>query len=700
MKKVLIVFSVLIVLASCSEIADKTRFKDLSQNPKLKFEEPTRQIHLDFHTSEHIDSIGHLFDKKQFQEALKVGKVNAINVFAKGHHSWSYYPTKIGTPHPKLEFDLLEAQIEACRGIGVEVFAYFTVGWSANDVLNHPEWAVVRKDGSNAYRDMKRNLGPNESFNGWEYLEPSGPYADLIYAQTEELIKNYDLDGIWYDIHSPEFLNFNAWSLQDYEQRGIDVEDSLAVQRRTNEKYNEFFRRTSEIIKENKPDATIYYNGTTRAYNSRNIEDYKYNFFKYNTKHDLEDLPTAWGGYDIFPWRSKYFSNTGKDIVAMSGKFHKAWGEFGGFKHKDALLYEAASMVAFGASCNIGDQLHPSGEMDRATYKNIGYAYDYVEKIEDYGVGAEHVARTGLYIGEDLPAIEGTVGMLLEKQINFDVVNTLKDWSDVETLIITSGGVLEQDVQKVQDFVKNGGKVVAMADGIWHNNKPIVDIGADFLGPAVYDIDYTVVKEPVSQGLVTSPFLNYTAALRISPHSNTEVLATIREPFFSRTIDHYSSHKNTPYKLNDAEHPSVIRNGNVIYIAHDLDRQYSKEGAGIHRDLFYNVWQLLGQAPMIKTTLPSMGRVNLLHQQDQDRYVVHMMYASPIQRGSVRVIEDLVPLYDVPLTVDFPHQIKEVYLVPSGQVLETRIEENRLKVVIPELRCHTAVVFEYERENK
>lgn len=698
MKTIVQIFSLsflFFMVGSCTENTGTKKFKDLTKNTKLEFEEPTRQIHLDFHTSEKIDSIGYKFDKEQFQSALKLGNVNAINVFAKGHHSWSYYPTKIGMIHPYLEFDLLKAQIEACREIDVKVFAYFTVGWSANDALNHPEWAVVRKDGSNSYREMKKNLKANETFGGWEYLEPSGEYAELIYAQTEELIKNYDIDGIWYDIHSPEFLNFNEWSLQDYARLGIDTEDSVAIQKRTNEKYDEFFEKTSEIIKSYKPDATIYYNGTTRAYNSRNIEDYKFRFFRHNTKHDLEDLPTAWGGYDIFPWRSKYFANTGKSIVAMSGKFHKAWGEFGGFKHKDALLYEAASMVAFGASANIGDQLHPSGEMDLSTYENIGYAYDYVEKIEDYGIGAKHMAKTGLYIGEDLISIEGMVGMLLEKQVNFDVVNTLENWSDIEVLVITSGGVLEQDVPKVRAFVNNGGKVIAMGEAIFKDDEAIIDIGARYVGKPVYDIDYTVVGKPNSEDLVASPFLNYNAAIRIEPVLGTEVLATIREPFFSRTIEHYSSHNNTPNRLNVAEHPAVIKKGDVIFFAHDLDRQYAKEGARVHRDLFFNALELLRKNPFIKTDMPSMGRINLLHQPEQKRYVAHLMYASPIQRGSVRVIEDLVPLYDINVEVDFPKKIREVYLVPSGEVLETEIRDDKTHLVIPKLECHTAIVFEY-----
>lgn len=659
-------------------------------------QEGTRQIHLDFHTSEHIPDIGAKFSKKQFQEALIEGNVNAINIFAKGHHSWSYYPTEVGMMHPNLDFDLMGAQIEACREIGVKVNLYFTVGWSATDAINHPEWARLDKNGTNPYREMKKKLGPNETFGGWEYLAPEGPYAKLIYAQTEELLKNYDFDGFWYDIHSPELLNYNEWARKDMLALGIDINDEEAVIKRQNEKYYEFFQTTRDLIAKYKPNATVYYNGTTRTYNDENVELFKYGFDEYNTKHDLEDLPTAWGGYDIFPWRSKYFANTGKEIVAMSGKFHKAWGEFGGFKHPDAILYEAASMISFGANVNFGDQLHPSGEMDMSTYKNIGIAFDYVQKIEDYGVGGISKARTGLYIGEDLSAIEGTAEMLLEHQVNFNVVNTLENWSDIEVLVITSDGVLKKDVQRVQNFVNLGGKVLAMGKGIFVDGKPIIDIGAEYLGEANYDIDYTVVNDAVSNEMVETPFLNYTAALRVKPKPGTEVLARIREPYFSRTIEHYSSHKNTPYRLEDAEHPAVIRNGNIVYIAHDLDNQYKKEGARLHRDLFYNALQLLLTKPFVTAEMQSMGRVNLLHQPNENRYVYHMLYASPIQRGNVRVVEDLVPLFDVPVTVDFEEEIKNVHFIPSGKKAEFKKEGDKLKVVVPELYIHEAIVFEHE----
>lgn len=514
---------------------------------------------------------------------------------------------------------------------------------------------------------MVMATGPDESFGGWEYLAPEGPYAELILAQTEEILENYDVDGIWYDIHQPEWLNYNTYSMGDMKARGIDPDNLEEVSIRNVQKYNDFFRRTHDLIMAYKADATLYYNGTTRTYNDENISLFKYNFEKYNTKHDLEDLPTAWGGYDIFPWRSKYFANTGKEIVAMSGKFHKAWGEFGGFKDKDALLYEAASMIAFGANANIGDQLHPSGLMDISTYENIGYAFDYVEKIEAYGIGGKSIARTGLYTSESKAAIEGTVQMLLEEQINFNVVNTLEDWSDIEVLILTSGGVLDKDLPRVRAFMDRGGKVLAMGSGVFVDGQPVIDIGATYLGESGFDVDYTVIGGQLSKSIVSSPYLNYKPAIRVSPEEGTEVLASIHEPFFSRTLEHYSSHKNTPYRLEEASHPAVIRNENVIYIAHDLDKIYFAEGARIHRQLFVNALNLLRENPMVEVEMPSMGRV----------------------------IEDLIPLNNIPVSMDVDESIRRAYMVPSGKKLKLKKTDGKLKVLVPEFTCHTGIVFEY-----
>lgn len=76
-----------------------------------------RQVHLDFHTNGTL-TVGTEFSKEQFQAALKAGHVDSITVFSKCHHGYSYHPTEVNEMHPGLSFDLLGAQLEACKEIG------------------------------------------------------------------------------------------------------------------------------------------------------------------------------------------------------------------------------------------------------------------------------------------------------------------------------------------------------------------------------------------------------------------------------------------------------------------------------------------------------------------------------------------------------------------------------------------------------
>jgi hypothetical protein len=394
----------------------------------------------------------------------------------------------------------------------------------------------------------------------------------------------------------------------------------------------------------------------------------------------------------------KYYANLGMDCVAMSGKFHTAWGEFGGFKHRDALLYEAASMVAFGAHVNIGDQLHPSGLMDETTYKNIGYAFDYVEQIEEYGVGGKHIASTGLWFANDKPFDEGTVKMLLETQVNFVIANNLENWSDLEVIIISGGVKLSQvDVDRLREFSEQGGKLLVMGEGVLDriSGTFMLDLGAEYLGQPEYDIDYTIVSEAISDNLGHTPFLNYEPSIRVRPLGGTEVLARIREPYFNRRMNAYSSHRHTPYKLKDADHPAVIRKGNTVFIARPMGKSYFEHGARIHRDLFFNCLQLLRKSPMVEADLPSSGRVNLLHQPEHRRYVVHLLYGPPLQRGEAQVIEDLLPLYNTVVEVDLGEELRRAFTVPGRKTVEFSEDDGKVKVRIPEFRAHTAVVLEY-----
>ncbi len=498
--------------------------------------EPSRQIHLDFHTSEHLPDIGAQFSKAQFQEALRLGHVDLINVFAKCHHSWSYYPTKVGRPHPNLKIDLLGEQIEACHEIGVRAPIYYTMGWSAADAEDHPDWCCRNEDGSLVVSSpWPENVDPNEpkpTFQ-WKELCPSGGYHELMEAQIEEICKTYDSDGFWFDIyhaHIPCYCENCRRAMRDL---GYDVSDRDSVSRFRAYTIKTHAEKLTKVITSYHPEASIYFNGLTAI---ERPENFRHRMHEINTKNDLEDLPTTWGGYDKFPLRAKVFHREGKPVVAMSGKFHTAWGEFGGFKDPEAIRFEAAGMIAYGAGCNFGDHLHPLGEMDMTTYRNVGHAFEYVEKIESFGLGGLPAATLGFMASYELESDEGLARMLLEEQVDFDVVHAGDDLSRFETIVVPShAGILDESASDLMSFVESGGSLLILGDGALSEGAEAaaIDIGARFIGPGAHDVDYTQVSatlsdERASSGYTTlhrsstlpgTPFLNYEAANRFELES-------------------------------------------------------------------------------------------------------------------------------------------------------------------------------------
>ena len=68
------------------------------------------------------------------------GHVNSITVFLKCHHGWSYHPTSVNEMHPYLKFDLLQAQLDACKEIGVRAPVYISAGLDEKEAVRYPEW--------------------------------------------------------------------------------------------------------------------------------------------------------------------------------------------------------------------------------------------------------------------------------------------------------------------------------------------------------------------------------------------------------------------------------------------------------------------------------------------------------------------------------------------------------------------------------
>src|SRR2546425_65006 len=385
--------------------------------PELAF----RQVHLDFHTSEKTPGVGSEFDADRFVEPLKRAAVNSITLFSRCHHGLIYHDTKFTElRHPGLTCNLLPRQIEACHAAGIRAPIYLTVGWDEYQSRAHPEWLQRDAEG--------RPFGAPPLSPGWHRLCFNSPYIDFVWEQTAEVLGSLPVDGLFFDIITQEpCLCRNC--LEKMTPEGVDPADEDARARFARRTIDEFKRLFTRRIREMNPDCTIFYNSGHVDPQLRPVAD-TYTHF------ELESLPSGGWGYMHFPLTVRYARTLGKELLGMTGKFHKSWGDFNSLKTPAALEYECFMMLAEGAKCSIGDQLHPRGFLDPATYDLIGYVYRQVEAKEPWCAGAEALAEVGLFTPEAIgaaegrvdPAVTGVLRMLRERHYQTDVIDGDSDW--------------------------------------------------------------------------------------------------------------------------------------------------------------------------------------------------------------------------------------------------------------------------------
>lgn len=650
---------------------------------------PKRQVHLDFHTSPLMPGVGSRFDKKQFQDALKAGHINSITVFAKCHHGLCYYPTKVGVQHPTLDFDLTGAMIDAAHEIGVRCPVYITAGWSHGDAVDHPEWTARKKDGSisGSYNFYASEDTPKPNCCWIDMCLNDGSYCKHIYDITEEVAGRYkELDGLFYDIVFVRGPCYCDECVKGMRAEGLDPTNDADAWTYYRKKHIAFMEKCAKILHKHHPDATIFFN-------SGGADPYQPEYHPYSTHFEMEDLPTAWGGYNKMPLNAKFFSRTGKHFLGMTGKFHLDWGEFGGFKTKEALRYEVSTMALYGAACSVGDQMYPDGLMDEQTYENIGYAYSYLEQIEPYCYGGLSTAKLGVFMSPDRDENSGISDILIENQIDFELL-TDASFADYEAVILPAGIHLDDtQVSALKAYLASGGKVLAVGNSIVRDGKFLLDCGLENPRASEMPSDYIQIGNGLSEELPRTPFLCYQAAMH-ADKVDAEVYAEVMDSFFARTYGHFCSHRNTPYDKNGVRYPAMAKKGNLVWLAHDIPVIYKRVGSIFHRRFFLSALALIFDNPC-KVRLFSEGRCRLIRQPEENRYCLNMTYASPCKRGEAEIIDEILPLYDIPAEIRIDEDIKVVRTVTGGETLPFTKENGVVRFTIPKLQCHECVVLEY-----
>lgn len=645
-----------------------------------------RQIHLDFHTSEAIPDVGKDFDKAQFQEGLKAAHADSITLFSKCHHGWSYHPTKANVMHPSLKFDLLSAQVEACRELGIRTPIYISAGLDEKCAVEHPEWLV-------RFGDESLTWAASFDEPGFHRLCFNTGYLDTLIAQIREVMELYNPPEIFLDICTPPPCLCSRCRA-DMKKKGLDPKKPADVMAQAEDVYAAYTARVRATVDEYNKDCAV-------IHNFGHLHCGRRDYVSYQSHLELESLPTGGWGYDDFPFSALYAAGLGKEYLGMTGKFHKSWGEFGGFKHPNALRYETSLAAALGAGSSIGSQLHPCGKADMTTCRLIGQAYSELEKKEKWCKNTSTVAdiallsseAVGVAVGRNVERIAdiGANRMLLEGKYLYTVIDAQSDFSPYKLLILPDNCRLDRALaEKLNKYLAGGGKLLASGRSCLEldSDSFAVDLGVAYKGKNEFSPTYLV-----SDGMLenNNGVLLMYADSHLFGCGRAKRVCGLQNPYFNRTPEHFCSHIHAPNNLVDAG-PGAAVTENTAYIGWEIFTDYANMGALQCKQLVCAlIEKLIGDKKTLRTDLPDRGIATLRRAENGD-LIAHLLFAHTTRRGKdTEVIEDIVPLHNVLLQVKTDSKPTSVTLVPDNKPLEFTYENGVCAAKIDEFSCHAMV---------
>ncbi len=666
---------------------------------------PFRQVHLDFHTSPLIPDVGRDFDAAAFARTMAEAEVASVTVFAKCHHGLSYHPTAVGTTHPALRRDLLGEMVDALHAQGIRAVAYISVLWDEVSATAHPEWRHVERDARLLGRGPLGDVG-------WSWLCLGTPYLDHLAAQADEVLRGYDVDGVFYDIViNPDPGCVCASCLRRMEREGADPDCDDALRRSSLAMVRAAMSRLRALSVAARPGATVFFNSRLRITERLDwgmrpeLDDY--------THIEIESLPTGGWGYQHFPTFARYFQTFDKPLLGMTARFHGSWSDFGTLKNPAALAYETALMLAMGAGCSVGDQLHPRGQLDAGAYQLIGGVFGEVRAREPWCQGAVPVHDIGVLLVDDLGAeargldtgwqtLSGAERALSNEHLLFALVDRDADWSPYRALVLPDFFRLDDAmVAKLAAYVAGGGRVLATyCSGLSAFADEFVLPGCDLRlagpipplrEPHFMDVEYLGLDAELGAGLPPEEYAVYGRGLDVDcPPEQRR--GRIGEPYFQRGRNHFSGHAQAPLD-RWAERAAAVRSDSVLYFPHPLFSLYGRHGNLVHRRLIGNGLRSLLGGQRVEAALPSRAVVTLTRQPAHARWVLHVVHAVPERRGATEVIEDVFELRDVELSVELPFAPSRVELVPERQPVAVEQRQGRVRLTLPRVRGHQMVEF-------
>ena len=654
------------------------------------FNFPLRTIHLDFHTGPDVPGVAKDFDAREFARAFKEAHVDSVTVFALCHHGHTYYRTDHPSRHPGLArgFDLTGAQVEALHRAGIRAPIYVSCQVNEYAANQHPEWVAVEADGKRS----KRRAGAFDA--GWQVLDMSSPYQDYLAEILEEVLTVYKpVDGIFLDMCWDQ-PSISKWAVEGMVKKGLDPRLEDHRNRYAREVALAYMKRFSGMVEaagKGSDHMGIWFNSRPKL----NLHVEK----KYLRHVEIEALPTGGWGYAYFPYVARFVRPLGLPTLSHTGRFFKSWGDNASLKPEMALKYECCQILSQGMTGGVGDLLHPGGRPQKAVYDLIGRVYAHIEKCEPHVAGGQLVSQVALVIDPGLgdrpgPSGIGATRALQQLQQQFDVVGPDAKLSGYELVLVPESTRIDAALAaSLTAYLAAGGALIVCGRAALDDaGKPALRaLGIEVDGPSPFSHTFLRATKKVSRGLADYDYVMYEPGFRMKPAAGAESLVRVVEPWFERSWLQFSGHSYTPpAKLSP--YSAVVRKGRAITFSVPILEAYGLHASPNYRTLLGNCIDLLLPEPLVRAEGPSRLETTVVRKGGAT--IVHLLSFAPERRAEgLDIVEDALPLVDVPVAVKLAKKPRSARLEPHGRDLACEYSGGYARVRVTLLDGHGMLVF-------
>jgi len=460
-------------------------------------------------------------------------------------------------------------------------------------------------------------------------------------------------------------------------KEGIDPNDDRQWHRFNHETIRRFKERMNRVIRDLNKDCTIFYNSGHIDWMSRETRHL-------DTHLELESLPSGGWGYDHFPITGRYGRKADMPWMMMTGRFHTTWGDFGSYKNQAALDYECLRSVTLGGGCSVGDQLHPRGRLEPATYDLIGESYRQVEALEPLVRSMTPVAEMAILFSNSVkgldddyqkavanrlqPSDRGAYRMLLEEHLFFDFLDPAMDLDPYKLIVLPDDTVLDDAyAAKLKAYLNAGGSIICShRSGLhWQSGQFALPLPLKVVETNPPSPEFIHARGQLLAGVPDAPIVMYETGLAVAATGKVETLAEVHRPYFRREAGRFCSHQHWPAE-GPAGRPAAVRAESIIYFSHPIFSAYGNYTVKHYRQMVANAINLLMPNRLLRSNLPSTAHVDLL-QNDKSMLLSVMHYVPENRNAKVPTVEEPLPLIDANIELQTPSQVKDVAVLLDGK---------------------------------